>query len=106
MDLSIDGGLEFRVPLKTRILARLARNRLLKGGIPSGFKLPKQAEAILFREPQNIDGAYAALEKGIARLKTTMRRAAHPVLGRLNAAQWDLFHLRHAELHLSFIVPE
>ena len=29
----------------------------------------------------------------------------HPVIGRLSAAQWNKFHLRHAELHLSFFVP-
>ena len=34
------------------------------------------------------------------------QRVAHPVLGSMNAAQWELFHLRHAELHLGFIVPE
>jgi hypothetical protein len=29
-----------------------------------------------------------------------------PAFGRMTPAQWDLFHLRHAELHLSHIVPE
>lgn len=106
MDLCIDGGVGFSVPLRTRIVARLARSRLLNSGLPTGFKLPAQAQAVLYRQPQSMDAAIAALERGIARLKTTSQRVPHPALGRLNVAQWDLFHLRHAELHLSFIVPQ
>jgi hypothetical protein len=106
MDLCIDGDVPFSVPLRIRFLARLARRRILRDGLPTGFKLPPRAEAVLYRKPANIDAAIAALEKGIARLKTTTKRVAHPALGKMNAAQWDLFHLRHAELHLSFIVPE
>jgi hypothetical protein len=106
MDLCIDGDVPFRVPLRIRIVARLARRRILQTGLPTGFKLPEKAEAILYRKPQDMDSAIAALERGIARLKTTPKRVAHPALGKMNAAQWDLFHLRHAELHLSFIVPE
>ncbi len=30
----------------------------------------------------------------------------HPVFGAMNVEQWNQFHLRHAEMHLSFIVPE
>ncbi|MBX9787841.1 MAG: DUF1569 domain-containing protein [Pirellulales bacterium] len=33
------------------------------------------------------------------------RRVPHPVIGRLSVDQWNRFHLRHAELHLSFFVP-
>lgn len=48
----------------------------------------------------------ASLRQAIGRLKTETKRGAHPVIGRLNAAEWDQFHLRHAEMHLGFIVPE
>ena len=106
MDLCIDGGIGFHVPLRIRILARLARKRILNGGLPTGFNLPKQAEVVLYRDPESIEAAIAALERGIARLKTTTKRVPHPALGALNAPQWDLFHLRHGELHLSYIVPE
>lgn len=106
MDLCVDGDMPFHVPLRIRVIARLARKRVLKTGLPVGFKLPEQAEAVLYAQPESIESAIAALERGIARLKSTERRVAHPALGKMNAAQWDLFHLRHAELHLSFIVPE
>jgi hypothetical protein len=106
MELCIDGGVSFSAPLRMRILARLARRRILKTGLPTGFKLPAPAEAVLYRPPQNIDAALAALERGIARLKSTSKRVPHPVLGKMTPAEWDLFHLRHGELHLSFIVPQ
>ncbi len=106
MDRCIDGGIGFHVPLRLRFLARVARRRILNHGLPRGFKLPEQVAAALYPQPESVEAAIAALEQGIARLKTTDQRVAHPVLGNLNAAQWDLFHLRHAELHLGFIVPE
>ncbi len=105
MELCIDGSVDFPVPLRTRILARLARRRILKAGLPTGVKLPATAEAVLYRPPQNIDAALAALEQSIARLNSTTSRVPHPVLGKMTPAEWDLFHLRHGELHLSFIVP-
>lgn len=49
---------------------------------------------------------------GAARLRTALGRIAdkHPMLcpsptmGRLTADEWARFHLRHAELHLSFVI--
>jgi hypothetical protein len=102
----IDGDdIDFPVPLRTRIVARILRNHLLKTRIPGGFKLPQDAEAALFHEPASVAAAIADLEKAMARLGNTNRRQPHPVFGRMNPRLWDLFHLRHAELHLSYIVP-
>lgn len=106
MDLCIDGEIGFPVPWTTRLVARLARRRILKTGLPRGFQLPEQATTVLYPKPESMEAALAALERGIARLKTTDDRMPHPVLGKMNAAQWDQFHLRHAELHLGFIVAE
>ncbi|MGD9721565.1 MAG: DUF1569 domain-containing protein [Pirellulales bacterium] len=105
MNLCIDGDVPFKAPLKTRILARLARSRILKTGLPTGFKLPAEAEAVLYNDPGSADAAIAAMEQAVARLQTTQQRVPHPALGKMNVHQWNLFHLRHAELHLSFIVP-
>jgi hypothetical protein len=105
MNLCIDGGVTFPVPLRTRILARLARRRILATGLPVGFKLPQQAATVLYPDPESVQAAIADMERAIGRLQSTDQRVAHPVLGSMNAAQWDLFHLRHAELHLSFILP-
>ena len=34
------------------------------------------------------------------------RRVSHPIFGSMSRAEWDQMHLRHAEMHLSFIRPE
>jgi hypothetical protein len=101
----LDGDVAIPVPLHTRIVARIFRNRVLHHRLPGGFKLPKDAEAALFYEPASVAAAIEDLEKAIARLSTTAKRYPHPAFGHMNAAQWDLFHMRHAELHLGFIVP-
>ena len=106
MELCTATDLGFRAPLKTRIVARLFRKAILNGRVPAGFQLPPQAAAVLVRKPASVEAAIAALEQAISGLKQTTERAPHPVLGSLSAAEWDLFHLRHAEMHLSFLVPE
>lgn len=102
----IDGDMSIPVPFTTRLVARIFRNRVLHGRLPSGFKLPQDADAVMFCEPASVAAAIGELASAVARLQTTSQRRPHPAFGRMNAAQWDLFHLRHAELHLSFIVPE
>lgn len=95
----------FPVSLRMRVLGRLVRGRLLRRGLPRGFKLPPEA-GTLVPAPVSVEEGIATLERGIATLASTTQRTSHPVLGALSIDQWTLFHLRHAELHLSFIVPE
>lgn len=96
----------FKVPLKLRILGRLARGRLLRDGLPSGFRLPPEGAKVLVPPPVSMEEGMATLERGLATLAGTNARSVHPVFGGLNVKQWNLFHLRHSEMHLSFIVPE
>lgn len=51
-------------------------------------------------------------EEGLAELKTAIDRyksaddlCPHPLFGN-SREDWDRFNLRHAELHLSFVVPK
>jgi hypothetical protein len=95
----------FRVPLVFRIVGRLYRNRALARGIPQGFQLPPDGAKLLVPPPVPVEQGLATLEAGMAALAATSRRVPHPVFGKLSVEQWHQFHLRHAELHLSFIVP-
>ncbi len=96
----------FPVPLRLRIMGRLVRGWVLKRGLPSGFKLPPEGAAVLVPSQVSVEEGLARLEKGMAALAQTSRRTAHPVFGAMNVDEWHQFHLRHAEMHLSFIVPE
>lgn len=106
MEKSTSADHLFSVPLKLRILGRLVRGRALKNGIPSGFRLPPEGAAVLAPPPISVDEGLATLEQGMAALEKSSRRVPHPVFGAMNVSQWHQFHLRHAEMHLSFIVPE
>ena len=46
------------------------------------------------------------LRTQIERLNREAKRAPSPVFGKMTREEWDQLHLRHAEMHLSFYVPE
>jgi hypothetical protein len=94
----------FFVPLYLRIVGPWIRRRVLTRGLPRGFQVPRSG-AKLLPPPVSIDEGIATFESGLAALAATTRRARHPVFGAMNVDEWNQFHLRHAELHLSFIAP-
>ena len=100
----VEGDKIFTAPLWLRIVGPWVRPRILKRGLPRGFQIPRGGERLI-PPPVAFEDGLAKLQGGLAALKSSQRRAAHPVFGRMNLAEWDQFHLRHAELHLSFIVP-
>jgi len=95
----------FPVPFYLRLLGPLLRGRVLKRGLPRGFQLPPEGAALM-PPPVSVEEGLATLDAGIAALNESSRRTRHPVFGAMDVAQWNQFHLRHAEMHLSFIVPE
>jgi len=105
MNMSID-GIEFRVPWVFRLVARGLRGRMLRNGLPAGLPL-KGAAAKGLKPADQVNDAdgVEALHRAVARLKTEPTRNPSPVFGTLTAQQWDQFHRRHAELHLSFLKP-
>lgn len=100
----VEGDKIFKVPLWLRIVGPWVRPRILKRGLPRGFQIPRGGERLI-PPPVAFEVGLATLESGLAALKSSDRRAAHPVFGQMNVAEWDQFHLRHAELHLGFLVP-
>lgn len=103
---SVDGT-PFFVPWWMRLAGRFYfRRRLLRGPFPAGFKLPRRAEAKLVPQGElSFDEGMQRLRAGLSRLAETDQRIPHPVIGKLSVDEWNTFHLRHAELHLSFFVP-
>lgn len=106
MDASID-GVPFPASLRTRILGRLLyRYVILYWRFPPGARLPRETAKVLVpQHDTDFEEGMQALRRGIDRLATETRRFAHPVVGRMSVSQWNRFHLRHAELHLSFFAP-
>lgn len=101
---SID-GFPFKAPLYMRLAAPLVKNSVLTKRMQPGWKLPKSADSYLPPSDVTVEDALDRLVKGIDRLDTANPEAAHPVFGKLAREEWIQLHLRHAELHMSFVVP-
>ena len=109
IEFSID-GFPFAYPFIFRLIGRLVRlvswRWLVSMALRPGFMNPPSAKAV---DPDAIiaegDGVKYLLNQ-IGRIETGERMdQPSPVEGRITHDQWCYFHLRHAELHLSFLEP-
>lgn len=96
---------ELTVPLPLRVMGRLIRGRLVRRGFPVGIKPPgRLAEA--FRPPDMAtEDGVARFRRAVERMDAEPQRHPSPMFGQLSREDWEQFHCRHAELHLSFVVP-
>ena len=107
MDSSID-GFPWKIHWLMEILAKLFMRRiLLEGPLPAGFKLSADSESkIVPPADTSVEEGLAALRAGITRQKSETKRVSHLALGELSLKDWERAHLRHAELHMSFVLPQ
>jgi hypothetical protein len=105
VDSSID-GIPGKAPWLIRVGGRFIKRRVLSHGMSPGFKLPKKLEAVAFPSYGSPTAAFLKLRRAIERTKAETMQACHPVFGQLTHDEWRQFHLRHAELHLSFALAE
>jgi len=74
----------------------------------AGFKLPKDAAALLPRAGVSFEDGMARLRHALARLEAG-ERMTHPssFLGPLTHDEWVRLNLNHTQLHLGFLAfPE
>ena len=105
LHLSID-GIDISVPAPVRWLAsKLFKRRFLTKPLIAGFKFPEQLKPQLeFPVDTAPQAALVELREAVARVRRETRRAANPMLGEMTPDESDAFQLRHAEMHMSFIV--
>ena len=83
-----------------RLIARMFfKNKMLTDGLEPGFKNPRLKPADI-----PIADALAQFVTAIERFQANPERAAHPWWGVFTSEQAVQFQMRHAELHMSFIV--
>jgi hypothetical protein len=100
LNSSIDGS-TFMLPAPARLVMRLLMKRkFLTQSIPPGFKTAAQ---YVPKETSIADGLNA-LRSAIDRQNREAKRALHPGFGRLSSDEWNEFNLRHAEMHMSYVV--
>ena len=104
IEYAVDGA-PFGVAWYFRLLGPLFKKRVLTQPMKPGFKLPQNAAEYL---PSNTDATagITRLEQAIARYQQAPELAPHVIFGRLTRDEYDRLNFRHAEMHLSFIVPD
>lgn len=106
MNATID-GFQFTVPWYFRLMGRLFfKNHFIKKGFSPGFQLSPEAAKQLVPPPTDEATGRTALLAAIERLRTESHRTPSPFLGDLTREESDTIQCRHAEHHLSFLIPE
>ncbi len=99
-------GIPAKAPWFVRMLSPLFRNHALHKGIDPGIELTGRMRAILPRDDVTLADATARMNRIFARLNEGEKMLEpSPVFGRMTHDDWINLHLRHAELHLSFMHP-
>jgi Protein of unknown function (DUF1569) len=101
---SID-GYSITFPWYLRLAARLLRKKIIGSPMPPGFRLPPDGAASVEPRPASTEEGLAELQAAVARMEREDRRASHPIFGVMTREEWDRLHLKHASLHMSFLVP-
>jgi hypothetical protein len=110
IEFSFD-GFPFQYPLALRWAARLVRlvswRLLLAVAFRPGFRNPPAAAALEPDPGVTLDEAAAYFRRQVERIRHGERmRQPSPAEGPIAHKQWVIAHLRHAEMHFSFILLE
>ena len=102
LNTSIDGaGFSFPAPARW-LMSLLMKRKFLTKSLPAGFKTSKH---LIADESLSVDAALDSLRAAISRQSAESHRAIHPGFGKMTKEEHTAFHLRHAEMHMSFVVP-
>jgi hypothetical protein len=102
---SID-GFKTTFPWPMRFIAGFFKNKLINGAMPPGMKVPTGLAREVMPEPTSTEDGLAQLHAAVSRLERETKRAKHPIFGDLSNEEWNKIHLNHANLHMSFLVPQ
>ena len=101
-----DGIEGFKASWFTRhLIVPFIKNNLITKPMSAGFQIPKEATSMFPPANANVQASVEKLRQALARFSNELPRYPHPIMGELAFQEWVALTLRHAELHLSFIVP-
>jgi hypothetical protein len=99
-------GAPLKVPFFIRWYLRLRKRRFLYGPMRAGVRIPGVEGGTLATEPVPLEEALGRMRRVMGRLKSEAPTAPNVIFGPLNHEEWVALTLRHAELHLGFLIPE
>ena len=107
MEIGLDGA-PFKAPWFIRLIAKPVFKRTSRGftrPMPAGYQLPSYAAQHLIPDDTALEEAFARLRHAVERWSQEPQRHPHPVFGKLTEEEWVRLQLRHAEMHMSFVLP-
>ena len=101
-------GMPLNPPWIFRLIGRYYfKRRIINAGMRPGFQLPKNSVGVLVPpSTTTIEEGLESLRAAVKRLNADHTRVPSPFLGPLTLEESNKVQFRHAELHLSFLVPE
>lgn len=92
-------------PWLLRVLGKMLKDRALnKKGTP-GVRIPGVKGGTLGADDVTIAEGLSRLRAALNRLEAGPPSKPNPLFGALSFDEWQRLHIRHAELHLSFVHP-
>jgi hypothetical protein len=99
-------GVPLQVPFFLRWVLRLRKRTFLYGPMRAGVRIPGVEGGTLATDPVPLDEGLGRFRSVMARLQAEAPTAPSPVFGSLTHDESIALNLRHAELHLGFLIPE
>lgn len=97
-------GFAYQAPISIRAVGRAARVVAMSRPTPAGIRWPDDGGEFTPDAQVWTEAGADRLERVVRRVRAGERMTAkNPVLGELSHEDWVRVHLRHAELHLSFV---
>jgi hypothetical protein len=97
-------GIPMTTPWYIRLILKPFKKRILSKPMSPGFNLNAKAAAVIVPGPTEIQEGLDLMRTVIKRLQAEPQRHPSPFLGKLTADEYNQLFMRHAELHMSFIV--
>lgn len=97
---------QVKAPAWLAMLLRLGKNKFLRDPLKPGVRIPRIPGGTLCTEALPSREGLARLRAALDRLDRTAPTHPNPIFGPLTHDEWIRLHLRHAELHLSFLSPQ
>ena len=98
-------GLPIKFPWHFRMMVKLFKKKILNMSMPPGYRMRPENAKITEPGPTSTAEGLAELRNAVQRLQKETHRARHPLMGNLTKQEWDKVMLKHASLHMSFLVP-
>ena len=99
-------GAPLKVPFFIRWFLRLQKRKFLYGPMRPGAKIPGVEGGTLATDPVPFEEGLEHYRRVLEQLRIQAPMAPNIILGALTHEEWIALNLRHAELHLGFLLPE